>query len=104
MWNWKLFLLSVVLLYAISLSDFPDLLNNSRKFKNEGNFKCMNKVGDGSVMCYFMDHIAISDIFNITKILPDGNFSIEEIKETLIIRIHSLNMPENLPGMNMSHF
>lgn len=98
MWNWK-FLLSVAILYAITLSDFPDLLNNWRKFESEGNFKCKNKLGDGSVMCYFTDHIRTDDIFSVNKITPEDHFYIDEIFETCILKIHSLNMPENLPGM-----
>jgi hypothetical protein len=95
---WR-FILSVVVLFAITLSDY-DLLNNWRKVESEDNFKCKNKLGDGSVMCYFTDRILDVENFNVIKMMPDGNFSVQEIRETFIVKIHSLNMPKNLPGMS----
>lgn len=95
MWNWK-FLLPSVILLMITLSAFTDILKNRRK--SDEFFKCKDESGDGSVICSFMDHDDICDILSVTKISQGGNFT---SAETLIVKIHSLNMPENLPSMKL---
>lgn len=95
--SWK-FLLSVVVLYMIALSCFKYRVDR----KEEESMKCLNQSGDGSVVCHFMDDVKIFEFFNVTKII-DGSSNYAERNNSTILKIHSHNLPERMPGLSHAY-
>lgn len=93
MLSWK-FLLFVVVLYLITLSCFKYRVGKKEEF-----MKCLNESGDGSVVCHFLDDVRSFDFFNVTKVI-DGSLNYDEKKNSTILKIHSHNMPEWMPGLS----
>lgn len=84
-------------MYVMVLNFIGDFRNYLIKPSDEI-FLCLNKNGDGSVICHFSEEISLHERLNVTKIKSTQNSTIGEIRMTSIVGIHRLNMPEHFPG------